>query len=341
MIELAWPAGDRPGAIEFRHEPAAAIADIVIGAIGEVLPQASTGRLRSLQPGTAPVGRYSLEMPTQQYFLRVSARHGEPDLERSLVEWLEKAGVPVNPLMVAGLPLNWQGCPLRVDVRPFLSGRHFDGSPDDLAAVAQTLGRCHRALVDFPHAAKIKAHAIRRLESLAKARDRLARALDDPTGMSLGLPQEWIAKHEPWLRTMVAGFQATAASREGAQCVHGEIHQGNVILVGGDAVLVDFEEAVHTFAVPAWDQAYLVSRFCLHDNPDDSALAQRIAEAEYCYGRSFASIAQTLREISHTCMALLINAQPGDNIPVLLHEADKFIFLYSLAARIDDVAQDG
>lgn len=334
--ELAWPTGDRPGPLAFGHVTPPAIADAVLQAVAAAVPRAA-GSLRALQPAKNPVGRYLLETPEGDFFVRVSSRHGDPELEARLVAWLEAAGVPVNRLVAAGLPLHWQGQTLRVDVRPFLAGRHVDGSDDDLAAVARSLGACHEALAAFPEAATVRANAAARALRMAKARDALASALADPT-VDIGLPACWMGRHRGWLSEMVTGFRADMAARDAAVCLHGEVHQGNVIMMGGEAVLVDFEEAVHVFAPPAWDQAYLVTRFCLHD---DDAFARRIGIAEAAYGRPFGAVAAAIQEVSHACIALLVDGWLRDGTPAPLSEADKFVRLHALAARLDHLARHG
>ena len=51
---------------------------------------------------------------------------------------------------------------------------------------------------------------------------------------------------------------------EGAQCVHGQIHEGNVLFINGNPVLFDTENGINTFAPKMWDYSWLLQRFIIN-----------------------------------------------------------------------------
>jgi hypothetical protein len=329
--EFAWPGGDRPGPLDFDHEPSPAVVAAITRALASAFPAASEpdARLRALRPPTGPVGRYRLATARGAWFVRVSTRWGNPELERAITTDLSACGVSVNPLLVAGRPLQWNDDVLRVDVRPMIAGRHFAGSPGDLERLAATLGACHHALVDSPHTTAVRAAASARYERLAKVRDLLVDALKREAFDLFGEQAVWAARHRDWLGMMAERFEPRLDERPGAQCLHGEVHPGNVLFRADDgaAVLVDFEESVHVFAPPAWDVAFLVQRFCLFDDPAPPLARERLAIVSRAYGARMVDVAGMMRQAAWFSIAAIVDMRLSQGIGTPAGEHDKFVRL--------------
>lgn len=329
--EFAWPGGDRPGQPEFEHEPQPAVVAAITQALASAFPAANEpdARLRALRPPTGPVGRYRLATARGAWFVRVSTRWGNPELERAITTDLAARGVSVNPLLVAGRPLQWNDDVFRVDVRPMIAGRHFDGSAGDLQRLAATLGACHHALVDSPRAAAVRAAASARDERLAKIRDLLADALKRDAFELFAEQAPWARAHREWLDAMADGFEPRLDERPEAQCLHGEVHPGNVLFRADDgaAVLVDFEESVHVFAPPAWDVAFVVQRFCLSDDPAPAAARERLAIVSRAYGPPVADLAGMMRQAAWFCIAAILDMRLSQGLATPGGEYDKFVRL--------------
>jgi Ser/Thr protein kinase RdoA (MazF antagonist) len=276
-----------------------------------------------------PVGRYRLATARGAWFVRVSRRWGNPELERGMTTDLCRRGVSVNPLIVAGRPLQWNDDVLRVDVRPMITGRHFDGAPADLQRLAATLGACHHALVDSPHAMSVRAAASARYERLAKIRDLLVDALKREAFELFAEQAAWAMRHRDWLGVMADRFEPRLDERPDAQCLHGEVHPGNVLFRADDgaAVLVDFEESVHVFAPPAWDVAFLVQRFCLFDDPALALVRERLAIVSRAYGPPLADLTGMMRQAAWFSIAVILDMRLSQGIATPVGEYDKFVRL--------------
>lgn len=337
--EMAWPTGDRPGAVTFAHSVAAPIARAILAVAAPVIGEADPASLAALHPSDNPVGRYRITSRTGAYFVRVSSRQGDARTEMAIMRWLDHAGVAVNLPLAAGLPLVWQGRTLRLDVRPLMIGRHFDGSAANLAAIAETVRHCHAALARFPEAETVRAAARRRHDGLIEAHQHVATMLAGHLApAALGLEDAWVEENRAWLAGLVESFPAPPYDRPGAQCVHGELHQGNVMICDGRPVLHDFEESVHLFAPSAWDLAYLVQRMCLYDQPDGPLLRHRLSLVANAYGASLTGVPAAMREVAWTNFCVIVRGFLDSGIRTPTWEMDKFIRLHAQVATYEALA---
>ena len=339
--EFAWPSGDVPGVLEFRHEPPSRVREAIIEAVKPSfapLAAARTTQVHSLSAGDGPAGRYRVATECGTWFIRVSARQGVPQREQEFVRYLDQQGVMVNPLLAAGVPLHWEGRQFRLDVRPFIQGRHFDGSPEDVRQVARSVAACHRALTHFPDADAVRAAAARWNRGLADVVGRLAEALSSADGGLFAERAPWMKAHRAWLTRMTRACTPLLDEAADAQCLHGEVHPGNVCFTaGGEAVLVDFEESVHRFAPPAWDLAFLVQRFCLSDEPSLELARQRLHLVADGYGVALPPLAEMMRQAAWHSLATLLWLRFEEGIVAPAQEYDKFVHLEQQVACYEGV----
>ena len=337
--EFGWPDGDRPGKLEFRHEPPVAVSRAVLASIVDRLPAASDPRalLRGLHASSQPVGAYRLSVANDEWFVRVTSRLGEPELESAVLDWLRSAGTPVNAPVLTDARLSWAGRELRVDVRPLIQGRHFNGSRTDLTALAATLGSLHRAMADFPKRSEVRRGAVARYEKFAAARELIANAVATRDFKIFGNEASWAGCHVEWLARMAEEFTPFLDRVEGAQCLHGEVHRANVIFDDGRAVLVDFEESVHTFAPPEWDLAFVVQRFCLEDLPGHAPARRRVASMEEAYGAPLPPLTATMRQTSWFSIAKIVALRSFWGIETPEPEYRKFVSLERQTRKYEGV----
>jgi len=324
QAEFGWPGGDRPGELRFEHEVEAELR----AALAAVLEREIGGfaGIRALTPPDGAIGRYAVTgADGREWFVRVSARWGEPELEQAITGYLRERGLAVNHLVAAGLRLEWRGDWLRVDVRERVRGRHFDGSLEDLRALARTLADCHAMLRTFPEAARARELAARRFARVDETRLRMMEELDRGNSDFFCQDASWARVHAQWLAGLVEGFQARCDLLPGSQCLHGQIHQANVLYAPGP-VLVDWEEAVHTYAPVQWDLAYFVQRFCLHDGPPHPVARARIEAVREAYGAPLGDLCGMMRHVAWLSAVILVGyRQAGIESP--LGEYGKFVRL--------------
>jgi hypothetical protein len=335
------PGGDRPGP-QFDYEPPERVATAIKAALARRFPPATRpeARLRALQPADDPdnpQGHYCLVVTeAEKCFVKVSKRLGNPGLEQSITDYLADRGVSVNRVLVAGAPLPWNGSALRVDVRPWIDGGHFDGSPRDLESICSTLSAGHRALRDCPDADAVREEARNRNERLAAICDRIATALKNDALHEFADSASWTSEyaswaetHRDWLVAMTEHFDPHLDRWPGAQCLHGQIHRYNVLFRSGDgaAVLVDFEDSVHVFAPAAWDLAYLVQRFCLDDDPSLSVARDRYSIIAKAYGTSVPGLTEMMRQTAWLSVAAILERHVSHDVVTPLAEYSKFVRL--------------
>lgn len=339
--EFAWIRGDQPGVLDFRFEPSPSIARAIIKTLQPLLPgvRNSNSTLRSLSVSDSPAGRYRLSNGKDSWFVRISSRLGSPELEHFLMNYLTGRGVRVNPSVIAGAIFEWEERPLRVDVRPFIEGRHFDGSLTDLSSLASTLSTCHQALIDFPRAVEVYANAAARFQHTLETRNLIAEALHSDTYDLFAEHAAWARTHRKWLSEMVQYFEPRFQDAPGAQCLHGEVHPANVLFQEEDktAVLIDFEESVHIFAPCEWDLAFFVQRFCLRDSPSAAIAQQRIRIIFDAYGRPASDLVFMMRQVAWFSIAIIVDLRVSQGILTPLAEYDKFIKLEQQACAFQGI----
>lgn len=341
--EFAWPGGDRPSNPNFQH--ALSGTDTFVQMIKQALASSFSPvlepdvRLRALRMPDGPVGRYLLTSSGKSWFIRVSSRWGNPELEQSITRFLTNQGVHVTVLLVAGRPLPWNGQVLRVDVRPMIEGRHYNGSEDDLRRLAATLAACHRALSHFSRADAVRAATAARNRRLEKICHRMDAALKRGDFRVFAERASWAAEHRDCLLELTKEFEPRLDQDPHAQCLHGEIHLGNVVFcsTNGSAALLDFEESVHVFAPPAWDLAFFVQRFCLYDDPPRAVGLQRLSIVANAYGRPLPILAKMMRQGAWFSIVTILDMRISLGIVTPVSEYDKFVRLARQARALEGV----
>jgi hypothetical protein len=336
--EFGWPGGDRPGELIFACEIDSGLQSALLEELA-----VQRGEIRALVAPEGAIGRYALWADGCSWFLRVSRRHGHPLLEHAITRWLVEHGVAANHLLRAGLPFLWNGETLRLDLRPLVTGRHFDDSAEDLGRLAREIAKCHAALREFPGQAEVSNLSRDRAVAHQAIVVRLTDALRSREWRAICDDLAWAETHEEWLAELVAQYEPAFHELPGAQCLHAQIHRANVLFTdAGAPVLVDFEEAVQTFAPVSWDLAYFVQRFCLHDSPGAEVLRARLGVVRAAYGAPLAGLAEMMRQTAWFSAVILVDYH-ARGIRSPLAEYEKFVRLerqaVALAPLLEEFAQ--
>ena len=339
QAEFAWPGGDNPGELNFEESVCSDYAKYILRSLEKVFPSwsAEDCRVTSLYPTDGIVGRYRITSPEDILFVRISSRMGHPILEKEVVDYLVVDGVSVNSIIYSE-KIEWQGKTYRLDVRPFLDGRHFDGSNDDVGMLAGTLRILHRSFKTFRGEGRVKDLASKRYRRLSRIMELVAHSLRVRRFDIFAEYAIWTKENEDWLNEMAEQFDPKIQCHAAAQCLHGEIHPGNVVfLADGAPVLLDFEESVHVYAPPSWDLAFFVQRFSLSDNPDRVTLMDRLELIAKEYGRPLPKLAETMRQASWLAMAVIFDLYITYNIVTPLSEYEKFVRLERQARNLEGI----
>lgn len=335
--EYAWAGGSCPGSLSFIHTRPDQMVRAILGSLATTFtPAGEKGvRLSALTPGDAVVGGYRLDTQAGSWFVRVNARLGDPALERALSDWLVSRGAPVNGLLATTAAMMWKGRRFRVDVRPLIVGRHFDGSTADIESIATSLAACHAALADFPWREDIRRRAHEHFKRLERQRENIRAFLEGRSFSVSAIPVDWMDLRRAWLLEMVESYRPDFDTMVNAQCLHGELHQANALIVdGGGAILFDFEESIYVYAPLAWDMAYFIQRFCLYDEPDPTKARERLNGIRHGYARDVdvATALEMMRQIAWHCIAYIQDLFERTGILSPVSELDKFVALERQAA---------
>jgi hypothetical protein len=326
--ELGWIGEAPSGEILFEHDLLQAPwkQELIETVHAAFPPSVGAGEMISLQPTAGPAGSYRFSGKTGSWFVRVSSRWGSPEIEMDLVNFLVERGVSVNLFMIVGVELEWEGLSYRVDVRELIDGRHYDGTKTDVSSVAEAIRRCHHALRDFPRAEEVRSNRRVIAETHTKTRNSIADALRRDDFEIFGPSESWAITNKQFLSELVDGYEPNQMDLEGAQCIHGDLHPGNVIYQGsGKAMLIDFEYSPAAFAPVEWDLAYLVQRFCLRQL-SGSALTEGLETVARVYGTPMRDLADAMRQTCWYCVtAAQVLCAQGIVVPV--SEYEKFAMM--------------
>lgn len=324
QAELAWPEGDRP-AHDFTLSPASWEALDLIKE--EVIPSFGCSKWSafSITPQKDITGRFRLDADYKKYFLRITSRIGHPVLEKKICDYLFENKGSVNPVLSTRI-IKWKGQDLRLDIRPYLLGEHFSGELLQLESLGQELSKIHEALRSFPLSSEVQKIASARFRHYS---DVLKRVFSGSQELEIVLRpySGWIVENRGWLQMMADNFEPAFDLMSEAQCVHGEIHAGNVIFEEEEhrAVILDFEESVHVFAPVSWDLAFAVQRFILRDNPSKSEIEIRLSAFEKGYGKEMPPLSDMMRQIAWFTMAVVFDLLINHSIMTPITELNKFV----------------
>jgi hypothetical protein len=260
--------------------PRASIFRLVTGAARA--DQGLAGYYRAERPGAPAV------------FLKVIT---EDELERArAIEALAAARPDEAPIarLLPGWPREMEGG-FFVLAYPFVGGRFANADEADLARVGRGIGRLHRALARMPQASQIREACAARL-SLLEARRR-ALAVGQ---VAFGPAPQRLAR--------VAAKLSLGVER-GGQPLHGDLNPGNILLPldGADPVVLDLEDARHTFGPPRLDLALAIERFCL-DSADDRRVLSLVEALLQGYAATGAPLHFEDGELAHALLFVNLRA---------------------------------
>jgi hypothetical protein len=334
--EFGWQGGGNPeGVICFDKTVPKPIEELLLKAVYQHFGNRRPKALMGLNPNPAMAGSYHLRLAEGDFFMRVTSRKGYPGLETELIDFLVQQGVKANPVLFSTPFQDIQGKEFRLDIRPFVQGDHFIGKEEQLSAVSLELSRLHSCLARFPQKEAIREKAAVRYNRLSVVSNEL-RAFLRVGNLSMFMEAEqWALKNRRWLEKMADQYSFDFDLAADAQPIHGEVHTGNVIFSGGEAVFIDFEESVHSFASPSWDQAYLIQRFCLKDCPDQRVLASRCRIIGKYLSFEPAQVGRMIRQAAWMSMATLLDLRIRQGVLSPKAEYEKFVRLEEQALLLD------
>lgn len=222
--------------------------------------------LKLLFESQTPAGSYHLKSADNDFFIRVSSRLGDFELENQFVDYLISKQVYVNKFLFGGINFSWKESLYRLDVRPFIEGRYFDANIKDFEKLVESMKQFHQSAYDFPNFKKIRFNQQKISSKQEKICKELQEALQSRNFKYFTQHEEWVKKNCDWLDKILGEYNPYFEDMSGAQCLHGQIHPGNVLFVDSQAILFDTETSIHTFAPVDWDYSWVLQRFIINQD---------------------------------------------------------------------------
>ena len=331
--DMAWDSITRPNEIIFKHKVPESICKLLVSVLIDSPIRKSSIKnfsLASLKPVKDIAGHYCLQIEDKKWFLRITRRKRKnPDIEDIITSYLFKSGIDVVLPILSNLYVRWEGHNYLMSVFPFVEGRHFNGTDNDLVVLSLTVSRMHKILKSLVIGDKIYLAAFDTAKRLAKTKDMIADAIKTKDFYIFYERAKWVEQNCSWLKNMVESFNPYLCAMPDSQCVHGELHLGNVIfsLDGSKAFIVDFEETPDAWFPRSFDIAYVVHRFCLDQNPSRVLLSKRLDIIKHYYGALPHDLKEMMRQVCWYNIALLVDRSARRESISPEGEYDKFVNL--------------
>lgn len=274
-----------------------------------------------------PKGYYRV-LGQPSYFVKVTEEaHALRQLEADdIAEYLQGCEVSVNRLL-QGFPKAAKvlgDSTLSLLAYDYLHANFIKPSCQVMTRVGEAIAYLHLALSEAPFAEQVKSRGLKRHQALIrKWQNRSLLQVDDLDARDI------LDKADESLLMLLV---------EDAQCVHGDLNFGNIMMDANDKVVfLDFEDAQSAWFNPLKDLAFVIERFILIHEPQDmdQQLTALLTSYYKVYPKSFSHAGHLvgfLQALAVRSLLILAEAaEQGYSLPP--SEWKKFVFLYKLAQQ--------
>lgn len=337
--DMAWDSSSRPEKIEFFYEVPINIAEAILEVVTKYLAVARNCRLSlmSIKPVTDPAGHFYLKSSKDEWFLRVTRRQRKnKDMEDIMAFYLSNNGIKVNLPTLANLSIVWKGYTYLLYIFPLIKGRHYNDSDSDLKAISSVVANMHNLLKSFKFSKLVYANALKTANRLLRTKRAILRSLKKNDFSIYGEHKQWAKRNSDWLKTMSDNFNPFLCKLPESQCLHGELHLGNVIFSSenGEVILTDFEEVWDAWFPPSFDLAYLVHRFCMDGTQSRDSFNKKLNIVKKGYGSLPSDLKEMMSQICWYNIALLVDRSMRRESIAPEEEYDKFVRLEKLSKSL-------
>lgn len=280
----------------------------------------------------------------EKLFIKITEEIGEIELIYSLNEFLTERNLSAIPIKNKAGPLLYKEKEYIVYTRPFYEGKVYNNSEEDFLCLINTLNKIHISLKDFPEKDKIKEKSIKYNEKLRKIRDLLKQ---ENSFESFKPYKEWLLdkKNEEFLKNITTREDIfEIIDCKNAQCLHGDLHSGNVIfgVDGKNAFLFDFNESYKAFAPVEYDLYYVLERFCLNNTSQEKTnkvhnRINAIKERYEAYDISLTKLLNMGEVIAMRLVLIVLDNYLNKNLTVNTEELDKFLNNFNNIKKYKDI----
>lgn len=221
------------------------------------------------------------------YILKIKA---VPDVERlKLSEGIYRFLDKKSPDVLIPLCTNkGEMYPLAGDGRvieclPYIDGHHFQDEPQCLIKLGEALKRLHQVLEQMPLSRDVAASSEIWEQRLDKGRAALAEGTACSRNDDLN---NWLDRNKDYLGRVQTGWLSLFDIPGERQPVHGDLNRGNVFFekTSEKVWLLDFEDAPFAMMSRLMELAFVIQRFCLHDEAEPAVVSGRMDQIFEGYG---------------------------------------------------------
>ena len=325
-LEYGWPGARDKGDLAYSNIVSSIHKDCIFEAVIRLLPKKEFDITR-LHESSEITGSYKIKSDDEEYFLRISERMGDIELESSIYQKLIESGVNVNKSIVIGETIIFDSKDYRLDIREFLRGNHFQEKESELISLVSELRKFHQALRNYENAHEVQSNQNKINQAHEKQAKDLISELEKSNYEIFFERENWARSHKYWLLESLPFYLEMSKkylNDKEMQVIHGQIQPGNIIFNDNGANIFDLETTVKSFGNVSWDLAYLFQRFCLINNPTNKEISSRMKIIEEYYPEAMRNIADRMRVISIYNIISAVDYRINDNRLVPEHEFSKF-----------------
>lgn len=252
-----------------------------------------------------------------------------------VLEFLHSKGLNVIPFVGSDLGITIQGHRLKVYISRFLNARACTFSLDDFGAFLDVIEPVHKALETFPGKDRIQRNSQAYTQSLNEIKNRLVQASNQRLDPYFGIFSEWVSTNAVFLTQAMPALVLTMHRDARAQCLHGDLHPGNVLFPEkGLPFIIDFDACETLFAPLSYDLAYMLFRFCILEPSRNQDLFMKKVRMLYkVYGDRMPSLKELtdmIQTISLKLIVMVLSNYLTGGVESSVAELEKFKLHYLL-----------
>ncbi|MFT7613560.1 MAG: Ser/Thr protein kinase RdoA (MazF antagonist) [Parvicellaceae bacterium] len=249
-------------------------------------------------------GRMSISFNNKQYYCRLSKLTGESSMTEELSSFLQASGSPVLVNQRVGGKLILNSDEYDVEVRTLQKGIHYQGQSNQLYLLAEALFQLHVELKKFPLSDKF----IKSSKAYNVELEKVQELIKQKSPKLNKVVNNWLNSNADFVENNLLTLELNFIEGFSPQCVHGDLHPGNVLFNSEDVWFLDFEESYKTFASVNYDIGYLIIRYALPSEDSEKVYDDIYQRLRAMYGSQLLSREDLLKYGTKIVLRLMLMA---------------------------------
>ena len=237
--------------------------------------------------------------------------------------WLNESGFKVSCVR-KGYPKEIKKYGLWIYLYEYIDHDFFDGSNESIYLIGKGLGKMHKMMIDYPLVNDIFNAGNRKNKLLLKQFKDIKDFRYIPS-----FPEDAISLI---IKTSDEEFSSLTKN---SQMIHGDMNFGNIIFEKGSVqpIFIDFEDSASSWLSPLYDIAFIIQRFLLNYQIDNSLELAKLFYKGYLSQNGISSFCSngslyTMLKMISIRSLLILSTLPDNEQKLYTSEVRKFINLY-------------